>query len=345
MLDLSAMDAGLLLRNVVAVVVALGLAVSGFKKKSLSLSGSIAAVFVGYLSFACSYRFGLVLILFYYSSSKLTKWKQDFKAKIEEDYAVGGQRNWIQVLASSFLATAAAMMFYYYCGEDQHMTFSKPLDTSGVLSIGSFSVHRTTLATYLWAIYLAHYCTANADTWASELGVLSKNDPRLVTSLFTRIVPRGTNGGMSLFGTAASAAGGLFIGAIFWAFSFAPMDRNSVPDSAAQYPVLIYSLLCGLLGSLVDSLLGATVQATYYSTERKCIVKHTTSAERAASKDKSIVRICGADILSNEAVNFASIFLTMVLSVWLAPNVFCWVDSQQCYEAERLNHALLSLFT
>lgn len=338
------MDAALVIRNLLAVVIALGLAVSGYKKKSLSLSGSIAAVLVGYASFACSYRFGLILILFYYSSSKLTKWKQDFKAKIEEDYAVGGQRNWIQVLASSFLATLAALAFYYYCGEDQHISFGAPANPANVLTIGQFTVHKSTLATYLWAVYLAHYCTANADTWASELGVLSTHDPRLVTTLFTRVVPRGTNGGMSLFGTAASGAGGAFIGAIFWLFSYLPSLQGNGQQAAAQYPVLIYSLLCGLLGSLVDSVLGATVQATYYSKERKCIVKHTSPAERTASKDKSIVRICGADILSNEAVNFLSIFLTMVLSVWLAPNVYCWVDSQQCFEAHRLNAAILSVF-
>eukprot|EP01032_Pedospumella_encystans_P012986 gene12984-14980_t len=144
---------------------------------------------------------------------------------------------------------------------------------------------------------------------------------------------------MSTFGTAASAAGGLFIGAIFYAGSF----FLSGPAIAAQYPVLVYSLLCGLLGSLVDSIMGATLQATYYSTERKCIVKIHSAAERAAKKDASIVRICGQDLLSNEAVNFWSIFVTMVLSVWLAPNVYCWVDSQQCFEANRLNAFLYSL--
>ncbi len=334
------MDSGLLLRQVIAVGIAFGLSYHGLSKKSLNMSGSVAAVFVGYTAFACSYRFGLLLILFYYSSSKLTKWKQDYKAKIEEDYAVGGQRNWMQVFASSLLATFVCIGFYLLCGEDQHISFGEPYGNVNNVELLGFSVNRGVLASYLWVIYIAHYCTANADTWASELGVLSKNEPRLVTSFFLRVVPRGTNGGMSTFGTAASAAGGLFIGAIFYVGSF----FLSGPVVAAQYPVLVYSLLCGLLGSLVDSIMGATLQATYYSTERKCIVKIHSAAELAAKKDSSIVRICGQDWLSNEAVNFWSIFVTMVLSVWLAPNVYCWVDAQQCFEANRLNDYLYSVF-
>ena len=246
------MDLHIILRNLLATAVAFGLSCHGLSKKSLNVSGSVAAVFVGYSAFAYSYRFGLILILFYYVSSKFTKWKQEYKAKIEDDYAVGGQRNWMQVLASSALATAVATAFYLLCGEDHHISFAQPVSADDV-KIFTWVVNRSTMATYLWTIYIAHYCTANADTWASELGVLSKNEPRLVTSLFLRVVPRGTNGGMSGFGTAASAAGGLFIGVIFWICSFLPMVNGTV--MFAQYPVLVYSLLCGLLGSLVDSIM------------------------------------------------------------------------------------------
>mmetsp|Transcript_24866 Transcript_24866/g.41431 ORF Transcript_24866/g.41431 Transcript_24866/m.41431 type:complete len:348 (-) Transcript_24866:92-1135(-) len=342
------MEISLLLRVVLAILIAFALSYHGLKKKSLSASGASAAVFVGFSSFVCSYRFGLILILFYYSSSKLTKIKQEFKATVEEDYSIGGQRNWMQVLASSFLATVCAMVYFFFCGDDQNISFSESSHSLPLSISESLTIDKATLSSYLWALYLAHYCTANADTWASELGVLSTHNPRLVTSLFLREVPRGTNGGMSLFGTLASGAGGLFIGVVYVLFAFTAATTSTIGNEKAdhtllsnlQLPVLVYSFVCGIVGSLVDSLLGATLQASYYSTERKCIVKNRKVTGDHSKPDPSIICISGVEILSNEAVNLLSIFLTMVLSVWLAPNVFCLVDSDQCYEAARLNQFL-----
>ncbi len=56
-----------------------------------------------------------------------------------------------------------------------------------------------------------HMACCLGDTFASEIGILSKSTPRLVTTW--RKVPPGTNGGMTLLGTLASACGGALIGA------------------------------------------------------------------------------------------------------------------------------------
>lgn len=337
-----------MIRELLAFTIASILSYHGFKKKSLDVTGSLAAFIVGYTSFACSYRFGLILILFYYSSSKLTKFKQDFKASIEEDYAVGGQRNWKQVFASSMLATMIAVYYYIACGEDQNISFAEPAANVSIIFFMYFEINKSILQTYLWTIYVAHYATANADTWASELGVLSKVNPRLVTSFFMKQVPRGTNGGMSVLGTIASCAGGLFIGAIFW-ISALLINENFGNYSSiyatllSQSPMLLYSLVCGLMGSLIDSILGATLQATYYSKNKKCIVKVNVNS-KTDKRDDSVVIVSGLDLLSNEAVNLLSILLTMILSIWLAPNVFCMIDSSQCYESFRINNALMKAF-
>lgn len=249
----------------------------------------------------------MTLILFYYTSSKLTKLKEEVKSRLEADYAVGGQRNYIQVFANSILATIVALIYMIYCGEDRKIEF---ISSDSLVSVFNLvTVDKQILSSYLSCIYIAHYACATADTWASEVGILSKAKPRLVTTLLLREVPHGTNGGMSLLGTVASFAGGLFIGLIFFMFEY--MFSNS-----QQYRLIIFGGICGFFGSLFDSLLGATLQATYYSKTRKCIVKSTILRK---IEEEDIILVSGRDILTNEQVNFYSIALTMLLAVYISP--------------------------
>ena len=314
------MMSAVVIRFAIAAILALALALHGYSKKSLSTSGAITAFIVGFLSFAASYRFGFILILFYYTSSKLTKLKENVKATLEDNYVIGGQRGALQVLACSIAGTLVCVLYFSRIGEDSHVDFGT--SSNDVIDFIIFTFPRKKAAAYLWSMYIAHYACAAADTWASELGILSTSKPRLVTTLFIREVPHGTNGGMSILGTMASMAGGAFIGIVFWAMSTLINSDNL--HSPKQYPMILVGLICGFLGSLIDSILGATVQSTYYSSEKKCIVKNPES-----SKEK-LDHICGFNYLSNEGVNVVSICLTMFLSLWLSPVVFCYCDSSQC---------------
>ena len=310
-----------LVRSILAAIISFAMAYSGLKKQSLDISGCIAAVFVGFTALACSYRFGIILILFYYSSSKLTKYKSSEKMKIEEGHVIGGNRNYIQVFANSILATIVAIVYFFVCGEDENISFAANSDTNDVISFYFLQeIPRKQFAAICWATYIAHYATANGDTWASELGVLSKQKPRLVTSFFLREVPPGTNGGMSLLGTVASLLGGGFIGLIFWAMSF---------FEYSQLPMVAAGLLYGLLGSLVDSILGATLQASYYNKEKKLIVK-SKYLPHSRHVDKDVILVSGIDFVTNEFVNFLSILIMMVLSLWLTPIIFCGMNKTHC---------------
>lgn len=90
--------------------------------------------------------------------------------------------------------------------------------------------------------YLGALAAVNADTWSTELGGLSRCWPRSIAS--GRPVPPGTSGGVTALGLAGALAGGAAIGAL----------ARPVPAW------LLLGTLAGLAGSLVDSLLGATVQ-------------------------------------------------------------------------------------
>src|SRR5262249_41076167 len=105
-----------------------------------------------------------------------------------------------------------------------------------------------------WAGYVGALATVNADTWATELGVLSRTFPRLIPP--GRPVPPGPSGGLTAAGTLAALGGSALIGLVAAGFGLAA--GQPMLNAAG---LLLLACLAGLLGSLFDSLLGATVQA------------------------------------------------------------------------------------
>ncbi|RRT47773.1 hypothetical protein B296_00036652 [Ensete ventricosum] len=78
----------------VAVVLSLGIAARAFLHRSLDRSGAIAGFLVMAIHIAADYRFAALLLVFFFTSSKLTKMGEEKKRSIEEDFKEGGQRNW-----------------------------------------------------------------------------------------------------------------------------------------------------------------------------------------------------------------------------------------------------------
>lgn len=213
------------------------LSLHGVKKKSLSTDGAIAAFIVGIIIFSHpDITWSLILIGFYLSGSILTKIGAQWKKKYEESYIEGGQRNSIQVLANGLTGAVLSLV---------HRSLIH--DYNQCKSINSNVLHWI-----LFTGYLAHFACCNGDTWASEIGILSKNQPILITSL--KKVPRGTNGGISILGLFASIMGGCFLGVIA-ALSLVVSNNCNF---RYYHGILIIFIggVAGITGSLIDSILG-----------------------------------------------------------------------------------------
>lgn len=255
MFDLPRIAAGLVLSTLVG-----GLA---YRRESLSASGWIGAVITGTLTFGLGgWAWGLTLVAFFISSSVLSRYRRAVKERVAgEKFEKGGRRDLGQALANGGAGAAIALL-------------SGTADAPAAL-----------LAAFAGAM-----ATVTADTWATELGVLSSRPPRLITTL--RPTEPGVSGGVSLVGTLAALAGALFIGVV--------LAAALVAERGLWLPWLIpAALVGGLVGSLVDSLLGATVQAMYRSASGE--------TERRAARDGTPHRLVrGLRWMTNDVVNFLS---------------------------------------
>lgn len=262
---------GLLLGVLIAAV--------AYRAHALSASGAVAASITGGLIFGLGgLSWAALLLVFFISSSGLSKAFADRKVGVYEKFSKGGRRDWGQVLANGGLGTLLAIIQAFLPSQD-----------------------------WPWLTFAGAMAAVNADTWATELGVLSRRLPRRITT--GEVVPRGTSGGISMLGTLAALGGAVLIGgtaALFHAPLFFPSGNRLV---------FLFGIisLAGLVGSLFDSLLGATLQVIY-----RCPTcdKETERHPRHLCGTET-VPIRGWRWLNNDWVNFACSLVGAGIS-WLA---------------------------
>lgn len=254
----------------IAIGVALAAVVSAvaWQLGALSASGALAAVLLGGLTYGIGgLPAAILLIAFFASSSLLSRAFSARKRTVAKNFAKGGQRDSAQVLANGGAGLLA-------------------------LLAGALGWVSTPLA---WAAFAGALATVNADTWATELGVLSSASPQLITT--GKKVPVGTSGGVSLRGSAAAFAGAALIAAL-------------AALLAGNWQIFILAALAGLLGSFFDSILGATLQAIYYCPKCK---KETERYPLHSCNTPTTLRR-GWPWLDNDWVNF----LSALAGAWLA---------------------------
>ncbi|MBN1140033.1 MAG: DUF92 domain-containing protein [Anaerolineae bacterium] len=250
---------------------------AAYRRGSLARSGVVGAMIVGTAIFGFGgWVWGALLIVFFVLSSALSHYKAAAKADLAEKFDKGHRRDLGQALANGGAGALIAVAFLFY---------PQPV---------------------LLAAFVGAMAAVNADTWATELGVLSKRPPRLITTW--RIVEAGSSGGVSLPGTLAALAGALAIGLVAAIMIVldgllggsvnALLGADGLLGGTFLFPA---AALGGLAGSLFDSVLGATVQAIYYSPAR-----HKETEKKVDPGGAPNLYRRGWPWLTNDWVNFLS---------------------------------------
>lgn len=137
---------------------------------------------------------------------------------------------------------------------------------------------------------------STADTWASEIGIFSRNPP--VNIVTRKPMQRGLSGGVSPLGLVATVVGAatsaLLAMVLFPAFGFA------VPVGLGE---VLFIVACGVVGSVVDSLLGALLQAKYRAPGEGSGALVEASPNRGAG---GYTLVSGFAWVTNDAVNLLS---------------------------------------
>mmetsp|Transcript_2984 Transcript_2984/g.10463 ORF Transcript_2984/g.10463 Transcript_2984/m.10463 type:complete len:296 (-) Transcript_2984:69-956(-) len=283
----------LVVRCGVTVAVALAVAAGGLKKKALSPDGAAAGVAVALCcGMAGGYRALALLGAFFVSSSALTRFKSGDKKKLEHGHKKGGQRTATQVFSNALAGCLCSLLYCCAAGTEELWVDLSAAPLASLCALG----------------VLGHFACTNGDTWASELGtVLAAGPPLLLLGLRSdgrpivcQRVPTGTNGGVSLAGTAASAAAGLLIGATF---ALVSLLSCSTGPGLSCLSLCLLGTLGGILGSLVDSVLGGTLQYSGWDEKLKMVVNEPTP---------SAVHVTGVGLLDNHQVNNLSSILTAI---------------------------------
>jgi uncharacterized protein (TIGR00297 family) len=240
-------------------ILAVIVAALAYRLHSLDKSGAVAATVVGTVIFGIGgWQWAVLLLTFFITSSGLSRAFKKRKEGLNEKFSKGHERDAGQVFGNGGLATFFAALHAFY--------------PDSILP---------------WIGFAASLAAVNADTWATELGVLNPTPPRMITNL-RKLVEKGTSGGISLWGTGASLLGAAVI---------------ALPAALFTEYWLLFPLItvAGLAGSLFDSFLGATVQAMYYCpTDKKETEKHPLH-----TCGTETVHIRGWEWLNNDWVNFA----------------------------------------
>lgn len=284
-----------LLPLMIDILVHLPVLLISLKKKFLQPKATFTAALVGFTLFLINPLAWLCLIVFFLTASSLSFVKKSEKKNFKEVFEKGSTRDSGQVIANSIGAIIFSFLYFIF-----NINFTV-LATNNIITAP------------LFVASISYIAAVNADTFATELGVLSEKPPRLITKPF-KIVPKGTSGGITLLGTLASLIGSILIASTFfiWSLLF-PTIHDPTTNLLIVFVISVIITLAGLLGSLIDSFLGATIQQMYYcpTCDKETEKKFHTKCQSATTPTR------GWKLINNDAVNILAGFGSSLFGIFL----------------------------
>ena len=247
-----------------------------YRRKRLTLSGSLSAFMLGLITLWFGHwTFFPLMMMFFLSSVFIRRVIEVLfptaHHRLNTDHKKHEARTYVQVLANGGMLGILSLLYYF--------------DPQDAFIYGA-------------ALSMA---AANADTWASEIGILSSSTPR---SLWRhQAMPSGISGGVTALGLWASLAGSLFISSFAMLYFF-------VRDGWSWAWLVLSGLMIGVgfLGSIIDSLLGEFLQAKYITLKNDIIEVATSTTDQLIS---------GLRWMDNNLVNFFSNVIAVIIMLGL----------------------------
>ncbi|MEA2071269.1 MAG: DUF92 domain-containing protein [Asgard group archaeon] len=273
----------------IALAIAIGINVPIFVwvriKRHLTLGACFLAGFFGIIYFMIGPFFYVLLFVFFISSSILTSYRKRDKKDIQDKFSKGGERDASQVLANGLAGLLFAVAHIFVL-----------IFTDNIVISNAFVF-----------AFIAAIATTNADTWATEIGILSKDQPFWILNLRKK-VERGTSGGISIKGTGAALFGSFIVASI--ALIFEVFWRNPILESSSWQMFLFIPLagVAGFLGAIIDSFFGAIIQGFF-----ECSICGKGTEKKIHCGAETII-LRGKDWFRNDHVNFFASLLAGIIA-------------------------------
>nr|OQO16592.1 hypothetical protein B0A51_15957 [Rachicladosporium sp. CCFEE 5018] len=279
----------------------IGLVTFALARNKLTPAGILAAIAVAIIHMTSPYSvFFWLLVPFFLLGVLVTKIGHEAKARLTQS-SIGssggeGARSAVQVFCNAGGACILIALHAWLATSSPFMSLR-----GGVVP----GIYAPKLQRVLPVGIMAHYAAVAADTFGSELGILAKSSPVLITAPWKK-VPKGTNGGVTIEGLAFGLLASFLITVI------AQIGvMTSQPFRALDTSTGLLVIGAGVAGSLLDSFLGATVQATVTDKGSGKVVEGPGGQRVKVLEGGSRVQL-GRDILTNNGVNFTMAALTSV---------------------------------